>query len=172
MSFFTTRKPVYLNLSLLFAFLGGWIFSYLFPVVKSFIVEDDLFYGTVTHAAIPSVFGGSDIPFFDKTMFQINGDDQVTFVLYASKEILDEMSSWYSFAAMNAGEIPLEISAARVADNRYIVHSMASTDGDLFFEDLVVDYQVYWAFIVACIICGLWLVALVLMVLWLVKRRR
>ena len=73
---------------------------------------------------------------------------------------------------MNAGEIPLEISAARVADNRYIVHSMASTDGDLFFEDLVVDYQVYWAFIVACIICGLWLVALVLMVLWLVKRRR
>ena len=94
MSFFTTRKPVYLNLSLLFAFLGGWIFSYLFPVVKSFIVEDDLFYGTVTHAAIPSVFGGSDIPFFDKTMFQINGDDQVTFVLYASKEILDEMLIW------------------------------------------------------------------------------
>lgn len=104
-------------------------------------------------------------------MFRINGDDEVTFVLYASKEMMDDMSDWFSFAAKNAGEIPLEIGAARVSDKKFVVHSLASSDGDLEFDDVVMDYQVYYGFIAVAIILSLWLLALVLLILWLVKKR-
>lgn len=143
----------------------------MFPALKGMLYEDHLFYGTVTHASIPSIFGGSDIPFMDKTMFQINGDDQATFILYASQEMMDDMSEWFSFAAMDAGTIPLEISAARIDDHRFVVHSIASSDGELDFDDLVMDYQVYYAFIGACIVGAMAVAALVLFVLWIVKKR-
>ncbi|MCF0222558.1 MAG: hypothetical protein HUK19_09710 [Fibrobacter sp.] len=172
MSFFSRRKSYYLHFSFLFAFLGGWLFSYVFPVCKAFLEDDHMFYGTVSHASIPSIFGGTDIPFFDKTMFRINGDDDATFVLYASKEILDDMSEWFSFAAKNAGDIPLEISAARMDGNKFIVHSLASSDGELTVDDLVIDYQVYYGFLYAAAIALLWIFALVLFCLWLFKKRR
>ena len=171
MSFFSSRKPAYLNFAFLFIFLGGWLFSYMQPVLKGLVQDDHLFYGTVTHASIPSVFGGTDIPFLDKTMFRINGDDEVTFYLYASKEIMDDMSDWFSFAAKNAGEVPLEIGAARVSDDKFVVHSISSTEGDLEFDDLVMDYQVYYGFIGVVIVGCMWLFALVLLILWLVKKR-
>ena len=75
MRFYTSRKPALLNFSLLLMFLAGWLLSYLMPALKGLMQEEHLFYGTVSHAAIPSIFGGSNIPFFDKTIFQINGDD-------------------------------------------------------------------------------------------------
>ncbi len=172
MSFFSSRKQFLLNFSFLFLFLGGWLFSYVQPVLKGMFQEDHLFYGTVTHASIPSIFGGTDIPFFDKTMFRINGDDDVTFILYASKEMMDNMSEWFSFAARNAGEIPLEIAAARVSDSKFVVHSLASTDGEMDFDEMVMDYQVFYGFIFAGAVALLWLCALILFVSWLVKKRR
>lgn len=84
------------------------------PALKGLMQEEHLFYGTVSHAAIPSIFGGSNIPFFDKTIFQINGDDQANFILYASEDMLNNMAEWYSFASRDAGDIPLEISASRI----------------------------------------------------------
>lgn len=170
--FYTSRKPAYLHFAFLILFLAGWIFSYMQPALKGLIEEDDLFYGTVTHAAIPSIFGGSDIPFFDKTIFQINGDDNVNFVLYASREIIDDMSEWFSFAAMNAGDIPLQISASRVKDNLFVVHSLASSGGELTFDELVMDYQVYYGFIGCFIVGSMVLLSLVLFILWIVKKRR
>ena len=92
MRFFTSRKPALLNFSLLLIFLAAWLSSYMWPALKGLLQEDDLFYGTVSHAAIPSVFGGSNVPFFDKTIFQINGDEQANFILYASREMLDDMA--------------------------------------------------------------------------------
>ena len=171
MSFFSLRKPAYLNFAFLFLFLGAWLFSYLQPVLKGLVQDDHLFYGTVSHASIPSVFVGTNIPFLDKTMFRINGDDEVTFYLYASKEIMDDMSDWFSFAARNAGDIPLEIGAARVTEHKFVVHSISSTDGDLEFDDLVMDYQVYYGFIGIIIVASMWLLSLVLFILWLVKKR-
>jgi hypothetical protein len=114
--------------------------SYAGPVLQSFFKEEHLFYGRVSYAAIPSVFGGSNVPFLDKTFFRINGDDSATFVLYASEEMLDEMSDWFNFAAINVGDVPLEISAVRLSDNRYIVKSLASTYGELDWET-VSEYQ-------------------------------
>ena len=105
-------------------------------------------------------------------MFRINGDNDVTFVLYASKEMLDDMSDWFSFAARNAGDVPLEIAAARVSDNKFVVHSLASSDGEMDFDEMVMDYQVYYGFIFAGVVALLWLCALVLLVFWLVKKRR
>ncbi len=172
MSFFASRKPAYLNFAFLLLFLGGWLYSYMHPVFKGLLQEDHLFYGTVTHASIPSVFGGSNVPFFDKTMFRINGDDDATFVLYASAELMDDMSDWFNFAAKNVGDVPLEITAARIGDDRFVVHSMASTDGELDFEDLVMDYQVYYAFVGAIVVGIMALSSLVLLILWLVKKRR
>lgn len=172
MSFFSTRKQFYLNFSFLFLFLGGWLFSYIHPVLKGLMQDDHLFYGTVTHASIPSVFGGSNVPFFDKTMFRINGDDEVTFYLYASQEMMDDMSDWFSFAARNAGDVPLEIGAARVDDNKFVVHSLASSDGEVDFDDLVMDYQVYYGFVFLAAVIVLWLLALVFLICWFVKKRR
>jgi len=172
MRFFSSRKPALLNFSLLLLFLGFWLFSYLMPALKGLVKEDHLFYGNVTHAAIPSIFGGSNIPFFDKILFQINGDDQATFILYASQEMLDEMSDWFSFAAKNAGDIPLEISAARTKDGQFVVHSIANSYGELDFDTLVMDYQVYYGFIACCIIISLFLSSLILFILWLVKKRK
>lgn len=172
MRFFTSRKPALLNFSLLLMFLAAWLISYIFPALKGLIQEDSLFYGTVSHAAIPSVFGGSNVPFFDKTIFQINGDTQANFILYASKEMLDDMSDWYSFAALDAGDVPLEISAARIHENTFIVHSIASTNGEMDFDTLVIDYQVYYAFIGCSIAFALALSSLILFILWLVKKRR
>lgn len=172
MRFFTTRKPALLNFSLLLMFLAGWLLSYLMPALKGLMHEEHLFYGTVSHAAIPSIFGGSNIPFFDKTIFQINGDDKANFILYASTDMLDSMSEWYSFASRNAGDIPLEISASRVNDNTFIVHSMSSTDGEIDFDTLVMEYQVYYGFIGCTIVLGLALASLALFILWIVKKRR
>lgn len=143
----------------------------MFPAVKGLTKEEHLFYGTVSHASIPSVFGGSNVPFFDKIMFQINGDKNATFVLYTSKEMLEDMSDWFSFAAKNANEIPLEIYAAKVG-NRFIVHSLASTNGEVDFDTLVMDYQVYCGFIFCVIILLMLLISFVLLVFWLLKKRK
>ena len=172
MRFFTSRKPALLNFALLLIFLAGWLLSYLLPAIKGLMQEEHLFYGTVSHAAIPSIFGGSNVPFFDKTIFQINGDDQANFILYASKDILDNMAEWYSFASRNAGDVPLEISASRINEHTFIVHSLASTDGELDFDSLVIDYQVYYAFIGCALVGILALSSLTLYILWIVKKRR
>ena len=95
----------------------------------------------MSHASIPSLFGGTDIPFLDRTFFQINEDKDATFILYSSKEINDEMAEWFSFAADDAPEIPLEISAVRIKDNTFVVKSIANNDGELEWETLV-EYQV------------------------------
>lgn len=172
MRFYTSRKPVLLNFSLLLFFLAGWLFSYIMPALKGLMQEEHLFYGTVSHAAIPSIFGGSNIPFFDKTIFQINGDDQANFILYASEDMLNNMAEWYSFASRNAGDIPLEISASRIDNKTFIVHSLASTDGEMDFDTLVIDYQVYNAFIGCAIVLALALVSVILFILWIVKKRK
>lgn len=172
MRFFTSRKPALLNFSLLFMFLATWLISYMMPAIRGLLQEEHLFYGTISHAAIPSIFGGSNIPFFDKTTFQINGDDQATFVLYASKEMLDDMSDWFSFAAINAGDIPLEISASRIDEKNFVVHSIASTDGEMDFDTLVMDYQVYYGFIGCAIVLAMVLASLVFFILWVVKKRK
>ena len=163
MRFYTSRKPALLNFSLLLIFLAGWLTSYLMPALKGLMQEEHLFYGTVSHAAIPSIFGGSNIPFFD---------DQVNFILYASADILDNMADWYSFASRNAGDIPLEISASRIDDKTFIVHSLASTDGEMDFDTLVIDYQVYYAFIGCAIVLALALASITLFILWVVKKRK
>lgn len=172
MRFITSRKPALLNFSLLLMFLAVWLSSYMLPALKGLIEEEHLFYGTVSHAVIPSIFGGSNVPFFDKTIFQINGDDQANFILYASRDMLDSMAEWYSFASVNAGDIPLEISASRIDEKTFVVHSIASTDGELDFESLVIDYQAYNAFIGCAIVAAMALTSLILFILWLVKKRK
>ena len=172
MRFYTSRKPALLHFSLLLFFLAGWLFSYIMPALKGLTQEEHLFYGTVSHAAIPSIFGGSNIPFFDKTIFQINGDDQANFILYASEDMLNNMAEWYSFASRDAGDIPLEISASRINDKTFIVHSMSSTDGEIDFEALVMDYQVYYGFIGCTIVFALAVASLALFILWIVKKRK
>ena len=71
MSVFRVRKVAFINFGLLFIFLACWISWYIYPLAKSFFVEEDLFYGKVSYAAIPSLFGGSNLPFFDKTFFGV-----------------------------------------------------------------------------------------------------
>lgn len=172
-NFFYKRKPALLNFSILAMFIAIWSASYMWQPLKGLIADDEfLFYGTVSHAAIPSIFGGSNIPFFDKTFFQLNGDDHATFILYASEQMLNDMSSWYSFAAQNASEIPLEISAVRVSANTFVVHSISTNEGELDFDDLVIDYQVYYAFIGCILVLATMLLSLILFIIWLVKVRK
>ena len=148
MAFYHKRKYIYLNIALLFLVAIVWCVSSTHLVVRAFFTEPHLFYGTLSHASIPSLFGGSNIPFLDKTFFRINGDNDATFILYSSKEINDEMSEWFSFADVDAAEIPLEIYASRVKDNVFVVQSLSTTDGGLDWEVLV-DYQMEFLLVYA-----------------------
>ena len=163
------RRPVYFNLALLLLLAIVWCVSYAGPVLQSFFKEEHLFYGQVSYAAIPSVFGGSNVPFLDKTYFRINGDDSATFILYASEEMLDSMSDWFNFAAVNVGDIPLEVSAVRLSGNRYVVKSMASTYGELDWET-VVGYQLFYSLIVLGII-GVCVVGFLIFFILAIKKR-
>jgi len=184
MSVFRVRKVAFINFGLLLIFLASWISWYIYPVARSITkefsteygfaaaeFEDHVFYGKVSYAAIPSLFGGSNIPFFDKIFFQINGDSGATFVLYANDEILDRMAEWYDFSAANASEVPLEIYAVKVGD-KFIVKSMASTDGELSWEELSVDYHFYWCFVGLSLIALMMIVGLVLVVVGIVHKPR
>lgn len=174
MSVFRVRKVAFINFGLLFIFLSCWLSWYMYPLAKSVVkeipygdeysyLEEHYFYGKVSYAAIPSLFGGSNIPFFDKIFFQLNGDTECTFVLYASDDILDRMAEWYDFSAMNASDVSLEVKAVKVGD-KFIVKSMASTDGELTWDELAVDYHFYWCFVGFCVV-GVMFVGGVLLVL-------
>ena len=141
-----TRKSIYINISLIFLIVLAWCVVSVQQVVRSFFVEEHLFYGTVSHASIPALFGGTDIPFLDKTLFQINGDANANFVLYSSAEMNEFMADWFDFSDESASEIPLEISAARVNEHLFVVKSFGTSDGSLDWE-LLVDYQLYYALI-------------------------
>lgn len=171
MSLFRVRKVVFVNFGLLLMFLSCWVSFYIYPLAKSFFVEEDLFYGKVSYAAIPSLFGGSNLPFFDKTFFQINGDTECTFVLYASDEILDRMAEWFDFSAVNASEVPLEIYASRVG-NKFIVKSMASTDGELSWDELAIDYQFYCCFVGVSVVALMFIGGLVLLLVGILHKTR
>lgn len=142
-SYFRTRKSAYFNIALLFLVVITWILAYMQPVLRSFFKEEHEFYGTVSYAAIPSLFGGTNIPFLDKTYFQLNGDDGATFYLYISREINDEMSEWFSFASMGVGDIPIQVSAVRVSNSRFVVKSISTSEYELDW-DMVSEYQLYY----------------------------
>lgn len=146
LSFLRTRHSAYFNFAFLFAVFGAWLFFYLQPVLRSFLSDEYLFYGKVSYAAIPSIFGNTNIPLLDKTVFQLNSDKDATFVLYASEDMLEQMSDWFSFGARNVADISLEVTAGRVGKNRFIVSSMATSDGAMEWDDLM-EYQFYWAIV-------------------------
>lgn len=162
-SYFRTRRSVYINISLLFLLVAVWCLAYMKPVLSSFFKENHLFYGRVSYAAIPSLFGGSNIPFLDKTYFQLNGDAGATFVLYASQNMNEEMSVWFNFAGKDAENIPVEVTAARVSEKKFVVTSMSTVDGDLD-EEALLEYHVYNA----AIGLGIVLVSVVGMLVFLI----
>ena len=166
MSVFRVRKVAFINFGLLFIFLSCWMSWYIYPLAKSFFVEEDLFYGKVSYAAVPSLFGGTNIPFFDKIFFQLNGDTKCTFVLYANDEILDEMAEWYDFSATNASDIPMEVR------DKYIVKSMESTDGKLGWEFLMDGYHFYWCFMGVSLVAFMFTFGLVLVVVGILYKPR
>lgn len=145
-SFLRTRHSVYFNIAFLFAVFGSWLFFYIQPVLRGFLSEEYLFYGKVSYAAIPSIFGNTNIPFLDKTIFQLNNDKDASFILYASENMLNEMSEWFNFGARNVSDISLEVTAARVGHNRFIVSSLATSDGYIEWDSLM-EYQFYWAIV-------------------------
>ena len=161
--FFQTRKYVYLNTAILFLLVIVWCVSSTHLVVRSLLVEPHLFYGSLSRASIPSLFGGSGIPFLDKTFFQINGDEQATFILYSSEEMNEAMSEWFSFADVTAAEKSLEIVAARVKDDVFVVQSIAAADGSLEWDELV-EYQIEYLLVYA----GITFVCLVGFIVFLV----
>ena len=85
LAFLQTRKSAFFNIALLFLVAVVWCVASTHYVARSFFKEEHLFYGTVSHASIPSLFGGTDIPFLDRTFFQINGDKDITFDIVAGK---------------------------------------------------------------------------------------
>ena len=164
LAFLQTRKSAFFNIALLFLVAIVWCVASTHYVARSFFKEEHLFYGTVSHASIPSLFGGTDIPFLDRTFFQINGDKDVTFILYSSKEINDEMSEWFSFAEEGASEVPLEISAARINENTFVVKSIANNDGELEWDTLT-EYQVSNLMVFGAIALGCCIAMVVFLIL-------
>ena len=165
-------------------FLASWISWYIYPLAKSITKEfsieygfaaaeweEHFFYGKVSYAAVPSLFGGSNIPFFDKIYFQLNGDTKCTFVLYVNDEILDDLAEWFDFSESNAGDIPMEVRAVKVGD-KFVVKSMASKDGELSWEDLMDGYHFYWCFVGGGLVSLLFVGGLVLVLVGLFRKPR
>jgi hypothetical protein len=152
-SHFRTRKSAFFNIAFLFLLAAVWMISYMQPVLRSFLKEDHIFYGKVSYAAIPSLFGGSNIPFLDKTYFQLNGDPGATFVLYASRDMVEEMAEWFSFSSKDVEDVAVQVSAVRISDNRFIVKSISTSEYELDWDTLS-EYHLYY-----CLL-GLGLVAL------------
>lgn len=101
---FRARKITFINFGLLFIFLSYWLSWYMYLLVRSIVKEysayemtdgsfqygmseeleflaEHFFYGKVSYADVPSLFGGSNILFFDKIFSKFNGDSKWTFVL-------------------------------------------------------------------------------------------
>jgi hypothetical protein len=194
MSVFRVRKVAFINFGLLLIFLASWISWYIYPLARSVTKEfsayemtdgsfeygmseelgflsEHVFFGKVSYAAVPSLFGGSNIPFFDKIFFQLNGDTKCTFVLYATDEILDELSEWYDFSEANASEIPMEVRAVKVGD-KYVVKSMKSTEGELSWEFLMDGYHFYWCFMGLSLVAILTILGIILIFVALVHKPR
>lgn len=184
MSIFRVRKVAFINFGFLLIFLASWVSWYIYPLARSITKEfsfeygfaaaeweEHVFYGKVSFAAVPSLFGGSNIPFFDKVFFQLNGDSKCTFVLYATDEILDELSEWYDFSAVNASEIPMEVRAVKVGD-KYVVKSMTSTDGELSWEYLMDGYHFYWCFMGVSVVAIMLILGIILIFVALVHKPR
>lgn len=170
LSYFYTKRSIFFNLALICLLVIIWCVAYMQPVLRSFFKDEHLFYGKISYAAMPSIFGGSNIPFMDKTIFKINGDD-ATFLLYSSQEMNEDMSDWFNFAAVNAADVPLEISAVRINKNTYVVKSMASTFGELDWDTLA-EYHVYNSIIGLGIITSSFLAWLIFMILGVRSSRR
>ena len=189
---FRVRKIAFINFGLLLIFLASWISWYIYPLARSITKEynavemtdgsfeyglskelgflsEDVFYGKVSYAAVPSLFGGSNIPFFDKVYFQLNGDSKCTFVLYVTDEILDELSEWYDFSATNASNVSMEVRAVKVGD-KYIVKSMESTEGELSWEFLMDGYHFYWCFLGIGLVAFMFFVGLVLIIVGVIHK--
>ncbi|WP_290761316.1 hypothetical protein [Fibrobacter sp. UBA4297] len=194
MSVFRARKIAFINFGLLFIFLACWLSWYMYPLARSIVKEysayemtdgsfqyglseelgfltEHVFYGKVSYAAMPSLFGGSNIPFFDKIYFQLNGDTKCTFVLYVTDEILDELAEWYDFSAVNASAVPMEVRAVKVGD-KYIVKSMASTEGELSWEFLMDGYHFYWCFMGLAIVGSMLIIGIIFIFVALVHKPR
>lgn len=184
MSILRVRKVAFINFGLLLIFLASWISWYIYPlartITKEFSVEygfaaaeweEHFFYGKVSYAAVPSLFGGSNIPFFDKIYFQLNGDSKCTFVLYVNDDLLDELAEWFDFSESNASDVPMEVRAVKVGD-KFIVKSMASTDGALSWEDLMDGYHFYWCFVGVSIVAFMFILGIILIFVALVHKPR
>ena len=90
MSIFRVRKVAFINFGLLLIFLASWVSWYIYPLARSITKEfsfeygfaaaeweEHVFYGKVSFAAVPSLFGGSNIPFFDKVFSSSMGTASV-----------------------------------------------------------------------------------------------
>lgn len=135
-----------LNVAILSAFIMIWLFSYMKPIFKSLLVEEHLFYGTVSFVSVPSVFGNTHIPFLDKEMFSINNDKSASFHLYLSTSQKEEMDPWFRWwDEQKQTPVPLEIKAARVNKSTWIIKGLATSDGTLP-RDSINDYHLRIAF--------------------------
>ena len=135
-----------LNLAIFLTFFMIWLLSYMKPIFTSLLKEDDLFYGTVSFIAIPSIFGNSNIPFFDKQMFNINNDKEAEFHLYLSRTTKLDMIEWFKWWDTEAQiPVPMEIKAARINKNVWIVKELTTIDGSVS-EETMNDYHLRIAF--------------------------
>lgn len=135
-----------LNLAIFSTFIMVWLFGYMKPIFSSLFEEDDLFYGTVSFIAIPSVFGNSNIPFLDKQMFKINNDKNANFHLYLSRQQKIEMQEWFRWwDAEEQMPIALEIKAARINKSTWIVKELNTFDGSIS-KEVLDDYHLRIAF--------------------------
>ena len=135
-----------LNLAIFLTFTMIWLLSYMKPVFTSFLKENDLFYGTVSFIAIPSIFGNTNIPFFDKQMFNINNDKEAEFHLYLSRNHKLDMMEWFKWwDTETQTPVPMEIKAARINKNVWIVKELTTINGSVS-EEAINDYHLRIAF--------------------------
>ena len=67
-------------------------------------------------------------------------------MLYASREMNETMSEWFSFSARNVEDIPIEVNAVRISDSKFIVKSIATTDAEMDW-DTISEYQLYYSLV-------------------------
>lgn len=81
------------------------------------------------------------------------------------------LSPFKLLSTRNVSSIPLEITASKIANGRFVVTSMASSNGELEW-DTIMEYQFYWAIIYLIIEAIFLLLFIIFMILGIKSKRR
>lgn len=121
-----------LNFIFLLLMLSFFIALAVKPLAAGFFGKEQIFFGKPSMIRESPLWSGSGVPVLDKLTIHINDDKFAQFVIYFSKEQNERLLQWFhTWGEAKLEMLPLEIHANRIAEDTWIVTSIASPEGNI-----------------------------------------